>query len=154
MSQQPFTSRKTNWTSPFGIGFMSKARKKMPHKIINRPARVQAIINEVAAEYDLDPEQLTGMSRARRPSHARFVCYARIINEMQIRGEPPSLPQIGGWFGGRDHTSILHGLRSISTDFEWKGYKKPGPQAGVPNYRQLLAERHVAELQAQLSEAA
>jgi len=115
------------------------------HKITNRPPRVQAIINQVAAEYDLRPEDLTGRSRARRHAHARFAAYARIVMELEIKGAPPSLSQIGGWFGGRDHTSILHGLRSASTGFEWKGHQRPWKEAGQPNYRVLLADNAKAE---------
>lgn len=43
---------------------------------------------------------------------ARFECYYRIKTEVIMPdGNAPSYPQIGKWFGGRDHTTIMHGVR-------------------------------------------
>jgi hypothetical protein len=43
---------------------------------------------------------------------ARFECYYRIKTEITMPdGNAPSYPQIGKWFGGRDHTTIMHGVK-------------------------------------------
>lgn len=78
------------------------------------PPRVREIIQAVANDYGFTFDDLVGWGRGKRVTHARFMAYAQIRRDIVIMGAPPSLPQIGGWFGGRDHTSILHGLDRVN----------------------------------------
>lgn len=75
------------------------------------PPRVRDIIATTAFEHGFTPEELVGPLVRKMLSRARFDCWARIRAQIVIAGEPPSLPTIGRWFGGRDHTTVLYGLR-------------------------------------------
>ena len=75
------------------------------------PERVRQIIHEVAAQHGLTMADLIGPARQKIPSRARFAAYAVIRERVMIKGVPASYPQIGKWFGNRDHTSVLHGVK-------------------------------------------
>lgn len=64
-------------------------------------------IARVALAHGVTVEEIMGEARDRRRSHARQHAY------WEVRRLRPhlSLPQIGAIFGGRDHTTILHGIR-------------------------------------------
>lgn len=66
------------------------------------------IAEEVAAKYDLTVEYMTG------PSRRREVCWPRqeAMAECYQTGHF-SLPQIGRYFGDRDHTTVLHAIRRV-----------------------------------------
>ena len=74
------------------------------------PPVIVAIVKQVADEHGFTVDQLCGPSPRHDLARARFDAWHRIRTEVRFRGTQPSLPQIGKWFG-RDHTSILHGLR-------------------------------------------
>ena len=66
-------------------------------------------IKQAAAEYfKLSLEQLTGAGKARQVAHARQIAMY-LAKQMTSR----SLPEIGRRFGGRDHTTIMHGVKKI-----------------------------------------
>jgi chromosomal replication initiator protein len=69
----------------------------------------QKIITTVAQHYDLPEEELIGRSRRRTVSHPRQLCMYIIREETDT-----SLPQIGELLGGRDHTTVLHGIDKIT----------------------------------------
>lgn len=69
-----------------------------------------AIVQEVAIKHDIDVKSILGPARNHYIARARFECFYRMRNEIIVAGEPISLPQIGRRFG-RDHTTVLHGLR-------------------------------------------
>jgi len=68
-----------------------------------RPA--MAIVCEVAEAHGLTPRDLLGRSRMRPITRARMTAYAEIRDRLGY-----SYPEIGMIFG-RDHTTILHGVR-------------------------------------------
>jgi chromosomal replication initiator protein len=74
-----------------------------------RQLEADDIIAAAASFYHLQPSDLTGMSRTQRVNLARQVAMhlARELTGM-------SLPQIGEAFGGRTHTTVLHGCNKIS----------------------------------------
>ncbi|MGQ3040561.1 MAG: helix-turn-helix domain-containing protein [Brevundimonas sp.] len=90
----------------------------VPAKPTHKPARCSqnglAIIREVADRYQVQVNDLLGVSRARYVSFARMEAYALIR-----RRTPYSLPQIGLIFDGRDHTTILHGVRHYEAREAW-----------------------------------
>ena len=65
------------------------------------------IIRTVAAAHKLHTSDLTGSSRRRIFAHPRqdAMRIARILTDA-------SLPAIGRAFGGRHHTTVLHGIRA------------------------------------------
>ncbi len=61
----------------------------------------------VAERHGLSVEELRGPGRSRRLAHPRQEAFALIRKHTAV-----SLPQIGGYSGGRDHTTVLHGVRA------------------------------------------
>lgn len=87
--------------------------RRYPHPIgPTRPIRqgpsLKSIIYAVCCEYGVDPRDMTGPRRLKEYVFARQVAYyiARKITSL-------SLPQIGIGFGGKDHTTVLHGVHRI-----------------------------------------
>lgn len=76
------------------------------------------IVEYVAERYGVTSDDLTGPRRARRLSEPRQRAYA-LAREVTGR----SLPAIAAAFGGRDHTTILHGIRAD------KARRTPGTDA-------------------------
>ncbi|MCH8277180.1 MAG: chromosomal replication initiator protein DnaA, partial [Bacteroidetes bacterium] len=82
------------------------------HEVIDtrtRKAVSPAGIRDVVAEsFDLDPELLIGKSRKRPIVDARQVAmfYCKQLTQL-------SLAAIGGRFGGRDHSTVIHACRAV-----------------------------------------
>lgn len=70
--------------------------------------RLAGILQLVAAELDLLPELIRGVSRQRELVHARW-----LVMTLAQRCLGYSLPRIGRLMQ-RDHTSVLHGIRSLA----------------------------------------
>jgi chromosomal replication initiation ATPase DnaA len=79
-----------------GLGFLAE----------RRPPTVRRVINATARCHGLTPQDLLGPGRSRRVAHARAV--AMYLARTLTSG---SLEAIGRAFGGRDHTTVLHGVR-------------------------------------------
>lgn len=76
--------------------------------VVDWPARKhwKLIIAEVADAHDVLIADLLSPRRAVRLVHARHEAMWRLRNETTM-----SLPMIGKRLGGRDHTTVLHGIR-------------------------------------------
>jgi len=75
--------------------------------VFNRPrVPVATIQREVAKHFNLPLSvmKLRGTSHARPRQVAMYLCREYT---------PRSLPEIGRLFGGRDHSTVLHGVRTI-----------------------------------------
>lgn len=75
-----------------------------------------AIIDRIAAKYGLTRRDLLGPNLSRcRMTIVRQAAYAA------VREERPhlSLPVIGRIFGGRDHTTVMHGIRQHNARMAW-----------------------------------
>lgn len=70
------------------------------------PFRWRHIVEEVIDKHGISFGQLIGRQRSRPLCAARFEAYYRLSQETTL-----SLPQIGRALGGKDHTSVLHGIR-------------------------------------------
>jgi chromosomal replication initiator protein len=70
---------------------------------------VDRVVDVTAAYHDLTAKDLTSKRRTGRINHARQIAMylAREVTEA-------SLPQIGGAFGGRSHTTVLHGYNKVA----------------------------------------
>jgi chromosomal replication initiator protein len=67
--------------------------------------RFDAILTRVAVYYDVPIADLLGRHRAYRIAHARQICMylARLLTKL-------SFAEIGEKLGGRDHTTVHHGI--------------------------------------------
>ena len=87
-----------------------EAVHREPLRFIPIPTREFAadVLREVADRYGLTLAQITGVNRQRKYAWPRQEAMWR------IRQACPhiSLPGIGRLLGGRDHTTILHGVRA------------------------------------------
>ncbi len=80
--------------------------------VSNRPGHLsrspQEVIAATAALFGVKPEEITGNSRKRPIATARQVAMyvMRELTEL-------SYPQIGRAFGGKDHTTVMHGVQRV-----------------------------------------
>ena len=96
----------------------------------------ETILSTVAKHYGLSEKELTGRSRTRAISLPRQLAMYLIREETRT-----SLPQIGQFLGGRDHTTIMHGYDKISTQIEtdqqlrrdWLAIKQTLSENGGPH---------------------
>lgn len=72
-----------------------------------QPGVSDNIIAEVARKWGVSLKEIVGKRRTRRVAWARFEAYYRLRMECDWL----SLPMIGRKLGGRDHTSVLNGVR-------------------------------------------
>ena len=74
-----------------------------------RPIPIPAILEAVAARFRLKVSELQGKKRSKiitRPRHISMFLARQLTSQ--------SLGDIGGYFGGRDHTTVLHASRMIA----------------------------------------
>ena len=72
--------------------------------------RIKAVKLRVADQYGVTVSDLEGTDRTKMVMAARFQAYAALF--MEFRGEPHwTLFRIGKELGGKDHSSVLNGLR-------------------------------------------
>jgi len=69
------------------------------------PAR--RILRDVAERHGVSPRDILGPRCLKVFTIPRFEFYYRVVSETKL-----SFPQIGRICGGRDHTTVLHGVRS------------------------------------------
>lgn len=96
---------------------MSETVLSLFHGEIARPSSVtmKAIAELVAERYGLTLDDLRGQCRERRVAHPRQEAMWLMRQVRRDDGLPRySLPMIGGFFDGRDHTTVIHGLRAYS----------------------------------------
>lgn len=70
------------------------------------PSSMRGISERVAARWDLTLDDLKGQSRKRFIARPRQEAMWHMYQTGRF-----SLPQIGQFLGGRDHSTILHGVR-------------------------------------------
>lgn len=100
----------------------------------NRPQPITiARIQRVVAEYfQLRPEDLRAKRRTRAVAEARQIAMylARELTDA-------SLPKIGDEFGGRDHTTVLHGCEKIAASLQ----TDPELRATIKRLREAIQEK-------------
>lgn len=70
-------------------------------------ATIAEVTASVSEAFGLPVSEIRGYSRERRYVEARHCAFVLARKETKL-----SLPQIGGYFSGRDHTTVMHGLRT------------------------------------------
>ena len=71
------------------------------------------VIKTVANHYRLKQTALKGKRRVKSLVTARHIAMYLLKNELSL-----PLVEIGRWFSGRDHTSVLHAVRKIEKDLK------------------------------------
>jgi chromosomal replication initiator protein len=97
---------------PIGL---ESAREALPHLVSDprRAATLEDITRIVASYYKVKVSDILGKRRLKAitlPRHISFFLARRLT--------PHSLQEVGGYYGGRDHTTVLHGIRKIETLIE------------------------------------
>ena len=86
--------------------------KLAPERRATAPS-VEQVVDATASLYGLRAEQIVARDRRPAVAHARKVAIY-LTRELTDK----SLPEIGRRFGGRDHSTILAAVRSLSRDIE------------------------------------
>jgi chromosomal replication initiator protein len=81
-----------------------------PQRSVCAPTRT---IERVAAYFGLTPADLTGRRRTAEIAHARQVAMYLLRMENNL-----SLPAIGEHLGGRDHSTVSHGIDKIAAELQ------------------------------------
>lgn len=74
-------------------------------------AKPQDIIKTVANHYRMKQSAVRGKRRSKELVKARHIAMYLLRNELQI-----PLEEIGQWFSGRDHSSVIHAIKKIEQD--------------------------------------
>ena len=77
-------------------------------RISDRKVTIEEIQRKVAEHYNVRLSDMIGPKRVRTIARPR-----QIAMYLAKQLTPRSLPEIGRRFGGRDHTTIMHGVRRI-----------------------------------------
>ncbi len=94
---------------PLSIWRASKPQIVIPMSELTTPASTtRAIKRRIASEYGVTVEEIDGPSRIRRILIPRLLVYEA------FRDLGFSYPQIGQRVGGRDHSTVMKGLRALA----------------------------------------
>ena len=78
-----------------------------------RQVTIQAIMDSVIRFYNVKISDLQSKKRHKSIAFPRQVCMF-----LARRHTRYSLEEIGGFFGGRDHTTVLHAIRTVDSDMK------------------------------------
>lgn len=98
-----------------------------------KPLQVSEILDAVAKYYNVRLPDLIGRKRARSQSFPR-----QVGMYLARRLTPLSLEEIGGYFGGRDHSTVLHAEKVVESACE---HEQQAATAVTSLTQQLLARR-------------
>ena len=89
----------------------------------------RTIIKEVAAKHGMVYGEIVGPRRNKEVVRARYEAIVEVDNRFREAGRELSLPEIGRFFGGRDHSTVFTALRKM-------GVPKRGPRSPETPLRQ------------------
>jgi len=114
-------------SKPITLKLAEQALGKAPARLVTIPT----IMEVVALRMNVKVSDLQSKRRSKSITHPRQVCMylARELTTL-------SLEQIGGYFGGRDHTTVLHAHRTIVQRID------KDPEMGVLLKETELEARH------------
>lgn len=98
---------------PISVELANEALKDLISKDKPKVITCEYIQEIVAAHFHLKPEDFKSSKRTRSISYPRQIAMylSRKLTDL-------SLPKIGNQFGGRDHTTIIHGYEKIAREME------------------------------------
>jgi chromosomal replication initiator protein len=90
------------------LDITKEALKDIVPKAYEHPVTIEMVQNEVARQFGLHINDLRGNRRTQDVTYARHIAMylSRELTEA-------SLPQIGDKFGGRHHTTVIHGVDKV-----------------------------------------
>ncbi len=80
---------------------------------MSRPVKIPTILEVVAERLDVKVSDLQGKKRSKAVTQPRHLC---MYLARQLTSH--SLEDIGGYFGGRDHSTVLHASRAVGQQAE------------------------------------
>jgi len=90
------------------------ARQALDNLVIKQETlTVEEILQVVARHYSVDEAELVGRSRRKEIAQAR-----QMVMYLAREETSASLPKIGQSLGGRDHTTVMHGIDKIASQIE------------------------------------
>ena len=96
--------------SPITVDIAHQALSALTPPIVSAPPAPEAIIEGVASYFNLPAAALASPSRAKAVAEARHIAMYLLREESQL-----PLKLIGRLLGNRDHSTVIHGCRKIST---------------------------------------
>ena len=98
---------------PITVELANEALKDLISKDKPKVITAEYILDVVANYFHLKPEELKSSKRTRNIAYPRQIAMylCRKLTDL-------SLPKIGEKFGGRDHTTIIHGFDKISRELQ------------------------------------
>lgn len=98
---------------PITVELANEALKDLISKDKPKVITAEYILDTVANYFHLKPEELKSSKRTRNIAYPRQIAMylCRKLTDL-------SLPKIGEKFGGRDHTTIIHGFDKISRELQ------------------------------------
>ena len=95
----------------------------------------EAIVQAVSRYYGVTPEALRGKARDKKIVTPRQVAMYLLREDAKL-----SLPDIGAVLGGRDHTTVLHGVRAVQHEIDREGPVRADLKGIRESYRALEAQ--------------
>jgi len=94
---------------------LESAREALPHLVTDprRAATLEDITRIVASYYRVKVAEILGKRRTKAITLPRQICMF-----LSRRLTSHSLQEIGGYYGGRDHSTVLHGIKKIEKSLE------------------------------------
>lgn len=99
--------------NPLDIDLAKDCLKQFISDKMTRDINPTTIMKTVGRYFDINPELFLGKKRSRDITYPRQIAMylCRELTDL-------SFPKIGGAFGGRDHTTVLHAYDKISVEIE------------------------------------
>ncbi|MEK9909150.1 MAG: helix-turn-helix domain-containing protein [Candidatus Thalassarchaeaceae archaeon] len=94
------------------INITAKSRDLMKKPRIKDTQTLERIKRYVCNEFDMTFAQIEGDQRARQLAFPRHIAF--FLSRYLSRA---SLPMIGHFYGDRDHTTVMHGVRRVEQDW-------------------------------------
>ena len=96
---------------PIDINITREALKDILGKKASRSFTSDYVVNCICDYFDIKKPIVLGKGRQQEIVHARHICMFLLRNELGM-----SYPEIGLMLGGKDHTTIIHGVNMIKRE--------------------------------------
>jgi chromosomal replication initiator protein len=98
---------------PIDMALARRALGDLGQPVEAKRTSIEDIVNAVVRYYGVKVSDLHSKRRNRSIAFPRQVCMYIARHATRY-----SLEEIGGYFGGRDHTTVLHGVRTVQNQLE------------------------------------